>query len=543
MRVLVVDDEDAGRYLAESILKSGGHEVAAASDGIEALEVAAEFMPDVVISDILMPRMDGYQLVREWKIDPRFSGIPLIFYTASYTDPADEKFALDLGADGFLGKPVEAKILLKAVDDVTSGDERGLPREPVASDETEVLREYSHRLVNKLEHKVLDLERANVMLKGAMEALNDEIGIKLRLIDDLNVEVETRKTTAEELKRYQLRAENSQDIIVSIRPDGRLVDVNAAAVDAYGISREKLIGSMGYLLRADPDSGPRYGTMPLEGRRFEQLHRRADGSVFPTEVSAYGIEYDGAPLFLDIIRDITERKHDEEERVRLEQTKTNFISMISHELRTPLTSIIGYSDILADMDISERPDAAHTAINKIQGNGRRMQDLVEELLGATQMQLEGISLTVQDVDAGAFIERLTSDLSLAETHSLKLDIQEGLPPIRVDEEQMSRALGAVLGNSVKYSPNGGEIAVRVRSHAESVTIAVEDHGVGMSAEKAPQLFLSFTQLDMSSTRTFGGVGLGLFLAYQIVTAHGGTIMAESQEGVGSTFTITLPQGD
>ncbi|MDZ4063677.1 MAG: response regulator, partial [Coriobacteriia bacterium] len=138
MRVLVVDDDEAGRYLVASILESAGHDVIEAGDGFEALEKGRSEMPDVVISDILMPRMDGYQLAREWKVDEALARIPLVFLTASYTDPADEKFAVELGADGFLSKPVEPETLLETIDALVLESEQ--VRVPAIREEVEVFR-------------------------------------------------------------------------------------------------------------------------------------------------------------------------------------------------------------------------------------------------------------------------------------------------------------------------------------------------------------------------------------------------------------------
>ncbi len=117
MRVLVVDDDDASRYLIATLLEGYGHEVVQAADGVEALENARADDVDVVVSDILMPRMDGYQLCREWKADPKLCKAPLVFYSATYTELADKEFAVSLGADAFFIKPQEPHVLVKLITD------------------------------------------------------------------------------------------------------------------------------------------------------------------------------------------------------------------------------------------------------------------------------------------------------------------------------------------------------------------------------------------------------------------------------------------
>lgn len=188
MRILVVDDDQAARHLVTSIARSAGHEVLTASDGAEALEVARTEPPELLVSDILMPRMDGYQLVREWKSDPALAPIPVVFLTASYTDSADERFAMDLGAERFLTKPVEPDVLLAVLAEVAeSTGPRGAAmaqRQPRIG-EGEILREYSDRLVRKLEQKVIELQQSNNMLNAAMDALSTELQVKTALIEEL----------------------------------------------------------------------------------------------------------------------------------------------------------------------------------------------------------------------------------------------------------------------------------------------------------------------------------------------------------------------
>lgn len=162
-KVLIADDNPQNLYLLESILVGNGFMVESAKNGAEALEAAARTLPDIVIADILMPTMDGFELCRRWRTDERFQKIPFIFYTATYTDARDERFALSLGADRFVIKPQPPDVLLGIVREVL--DEARLsssptpPPGPVPQEaEMEVLREYSEVLFRKLEKKVRQLE-------------------------------------------------------------------------------------------------------------------------------------------------------------------------------------------------------------------------------------------------------------------------------------------------------------------------------------------------------------------------------------------------
>ncbi len=170
-RVLVADDDPSSRYLLESILTSGGYEVSSAADGAEALAAAHQDPPDLIITDILMPNMDGYALCREWRADPTLVDIPLVFYTANYTHADDERFAENLGADRFLLKPMDPDDLLHEVNDLLELTEAGdLPhRPPQPGSENEVLKEYNARLVSKLEQQLTEVQRVNQSLTALVD--------------------------------------------------------------------------------------------------------------------------------------------------------------------------------------------------------------------------------------------------------------------------------------------------------------------------------------------------------------------------------------
>ncbi len=160
MRVLIVDDNAVNLYLLESILKGNGFEVTRAGNGKEALDSARGSPPDLIISDILMPVMDGFELCRQWRSDDGLKGIPFIVYTATYTDPKDEQFALKLGADRFIIKPTKPDLLMKEVRAVLdeARQKKATDSEKTPVDEREILQEYNEVLFRKLEKKVRQLE-------------------------------------------------------------------------------------------------------------------------------------------------------------------------------------------------------------------------------------------------------------------------------------------------------------------------------------------------------------------------------------------------
>ena len=189
MRILIVDDTKANLYLLATLLKGSGYEVVTAKDGVEALAKLKGKPINMIISDILMPRMDGFQLCRECKKDDNSKNIPFIFYTATYTDKKDKEFALSLGAEKYINKPIDLQVFLKILEEVIEEHKKGVliaPKEPIKEEEI-YLAEYNKRLAIKLEKKVLDLEKANKKLREKEEEIHKLSQFQENIIDNANI--------------------------------------------------------------------------------------------------------------------------------------------------------------------------------------------------------------------------------------------------------------------------------------------------------------------------------------------------------------------
>jgi two-component sensor histidine kinase/CheY-like chemotaxis protein len=207
-RILIVDDSLQNLILLEKMLKRHGYEVFAAKNGVEALEVAEKCPPDLIVTDILMPVMDGFELCRRWKSDVRLRDIPLVFYTSTYTDPKDERFALNLGAERFVIKPQRSEVLLQVVCEVLKERDRGsfvaCTRPPV--DEVVLLRQYKDVLFRKLEKKVVQLEHEIAERKQTEEE-------RLRLYEQAERDSQTK---AELLREVNHRVKNNLITILGL---------------------------------------------------------------------------------------------------------------------------------------------------------------------------------------------------------------------------------------------------------------------------------------------------------------------------------------
>ncbi len=162
-RILIVDDHQQDRYMLKALLQGYGYDIFEAGDGVEALRVAREVSPALIISDILMPGMDGFKLCREWKADDKLKHIPFVYYTATYTDSRDEELAQSLGADKFLVKPLEPEAFIDSIHEILAEpkDARPVIAAELAADEETFLKEYNEALIRKLEDKLVQVEQSN----------------------------------------------------------------------------------------------------------------------------------------------------------------------------------------------------------------------------------------------------------------------------------------------------------------------------------------------------------------------------------------------
>jgi GAF domain-containing protein len=223
----------------------------------------------------------------------------------------------------------------------------------------------------------------------------------------------------------------------------------------------------------------------------------------------------------------------------LDERKTQFIQNVSHELRTPLTLIRGYLELLLEEEIGPLNAKQREGLTVVMEKAESLAQLVNDI--ATIQSIDTDALDLQTFDLNVLVEAVLQNLRMhARGADLVCELPSDLPQVKADPGLVARALRHLLGNALKFSPDGGQITVRAKPGDQIMYVEVEDQGIGIPAEAQPHVFDLFYQADGSTTRRFGGAGLGLSIVKQIIKAHDGQIGLSSVEGKGCTFYFTLP---
>ena len=232
------------------------------------------------------------------------------------------------------------------------------------------------------------------------------------------------------------------------------------------------------------------------------------------------------------------------ERVsELSQLKANFVSNISHELRTPLTHIKGYVELLVTQSLGTITDEQRHALQVSQQSTSRLEALIEDLILFALASRGELSIVYDSVDLRRLVNlAVKSSVQKAEERGVSLNVivDEDVPHVQADAQKISWVLNHLLDNGIKFTPSGGRVMVNGQREGENlVIVSVTDTGIGIPQSRVNDIFEPFHQLDGSSTRRYGGTGLGLSLVRQIIEAHGSMIEVQSIEGRGSTFKFPL----
>ena len=516
--ILHIDDNEANRYIVRRILQNAGFAVVEAATGSAGLEAIALHQPALVILDVKLPDLNGFEVCRQIKSDPQTRFIPVLHLSASFVKSQDKAEGLDSGADGYLAQPVEPIELLATV--------RSL--------------------------------------------------FRIRQAEELAL------TSARE---WQTTFDAINDSVCLLDQQGEILRCNQAMMRLFGMPAEDILGHVHYELMNTVlgvgDGTCFYRVKETHQRQILELQSQARwfAKTMDPVLNEFGT-FTGAVLTLV---DITNRKSIEDERKQAElilqernqrldvlyettreqadqlrqanRIKDEFLAVLSHELRSPLNPILGWAKILQ----TKKHDAAKTqyALETIERNARLQAQLIEDLLDVSRILQGKVSLNMGPVSLPFTIKSALETVQLsAEAKSIQIEtaFEPNVGQVLGDSSRLQQIIWNLISNAVKFTPQGGQVQVRLEqieeveenvvSPQQPVTyaqITVSDTGKGISASFLPYVFDYFRQADSTTTRSFGGLGLGLAIVSHLVELHGGTVQAASLgEGQGSTFIVRFP---
>ncbi|MCW5623360.1 MAG: response regulator [Burkholderiales bacterium] len=528
-RTLIVDDNAQNRYMLRMLLEAEGFVVEEAQHGGEALLKARQAPPDLVVSDLLMPVMDGYTLLRNWKSDPRLAAIPFVVYTATYVEPDDERLAREMGADAFLVKPAEPEAMLACVREVLGRARRGTASPAVAPtlDEQGLLARHNEVLVRKLEKRTQQLEQGYLELQESEE-------------------------------RFRATFEQAAVGIAHVGLDGRFLRVNDKLCEITGYPREELL-ELDFAALTMPDDLPASDEARLDmlagavdQYAIEKRYLRKDGKAVWVNLVSTLLRgaADEPRYFISVIIDISERKLLEQQFQQAQKLESvgQLTGGIAHDFNNLLTVIIGNAEFLVEELAAD--ESLCSLAEMIRTAAKRGADLTQRLLAFARRQ----ALEPRVVDVNALLVDMDRMLRrmLPENIQISLVNFEGLWPAVVDAAQLEAAVLNLAINARDAMPEGGRLTVETGnvtieqgagalqadlSPGAYVMIAVSDTGTGIEPAILPRLFDPFF-----TTKPVGkGTGLGLSMVYGFAKQSRGHVKIYSELGQGTTVRLYLPR--
>jgi signal transduction histidine kinase/DNA-binding response OmpR family regulator len=555
-RILFVDDNADMRDYVARLLRGRGWSVEVAVDGLDALDAisaatsgaqAREF--DVVLSDVMMPRLDGFGLLHAIRENPSTRRIPVILLSARAGEEARVE-GLDAGADDYLVKPFSARELIARVG--------------------------AHLTLARVrERAIAEVEAARVALESANEQLQDQASELELQAEELAVATEELIGRTEDAERQRALVESTEARLRSIfaqapvaiavlhGPEHRYEIANEPYVrlvggrDIVGLPiREALPELAGQgiyeLLDGVFESGKpfigtevrtvldRSGTGMLEEAFFNFVYH----PLFDENRSVEGV----AVVAMDVTDLVSSRRVAESARNEAEaanRAKSDFLAAMSHELRTPLNAIGGYAELLALEIHGPITQTQRDALQRITRSEQHLLSLINDVLNFAKLEAGRVEYDISEIplagvvaDVAPMIEPQLQTNSLAYAVRIEPDVR-----VFADREKVRQILLNLLSNAVKFTQAGGQVVID-SAYGEGelsnrVLLRVSDTGVGIPLDKQEAIFDPFVQVHRNLTQSTAGTGLGLAISRDLARGMGGDLSVQSEEGKGSTFTLTL----
>jgi signal transduction histidine kinase/response regulator RpfG family c-di-GMP phosphodiesterase len=575
INILMVDDNPTNLLGLETILQGPDRNLVKASSGDEALRYLLNTDVAVILLDVYMPGIDGLETAALIRGREKSRDIPIIFITADSMGNRHIEKGYSLGAVDYILKPVEPDILRSKVAVFVELFKK-----------TEEIK----RQAQLLHEKNLELENANLQRLGMLIELGQQLAAEhdpaqvlekfchaaRDIIGAAHAGVGAIGEPPSKLLYFFRSDLNSAgketanapevedsvlDTLLKERKPLRLSELDASQ---QIVPHTSLNGtSQSFLGTPIFFSAQLSGWLYLTGKIGADEFSESDERLAVTLATQVAVAYENARLYaeaqrhtIELQQEVAERKLAEEERAQMlireqaaraeaeqaNQTKDEFLATLSHELRTPLTAILGWSHLLQTKTLDQ--ENMERALETIERNARSQSQLIDDLLDVSRIITGKLRIDMRPVELVSIIEAAIDSMRpTAQAKSIKFEVtcDKTASQVSGDSNRLQQIVWNLFSNAVKFTPEGGRVNVSLERHGQHAQIAISDTGQGIDQRFLPFIFDRFRQADGSTTRKYGGLGLGLAIVRHLVELHGGTIKVQS-EGVnqGATFTVLLP---
>lgn len=558
-RILVVDDEPSNIMLLEHMLRLEGFiNVISTIDSREVSNLCAEQGVDLVLLDINMPHMDGFQVMEDLKRVTKGDYLPILVLTAQIDRETCHR-ALKTGAMDFVTKPFESVEVMSRIRNLL-GVRMFYKR---ARDQNILLENMVAERTTELDQRNTELETINNRLR---RLVNTRIGLiaceTTEQVWRLLLEYLTQDMPAEGGGVY---LKEKDDFVLCHTLDRHPKPVRVATPFISGSIFEK-IANRGEPVMLSGVAGP-LEDMPADGSRqgFQSVlalplpdpagkcmgilalksHLDRDFTAQDREIATILAAH--SSVTVHAIEASEELRGAKEEAELAARSKTEFLTNTTHELRTPLNAIIGFSEIMWSETFGPIGNDQYKGyVKDIYDSGSHLLGVINDILDMSRIEAGRAELREQELDIEKTVRdsiRFVAERAHEGELEVKVQVAERLPRLRADETKIRQILLNLLSNAVKFTPSGGTITVSAELATDGrVIVAVEDTGIGMAPEDLKSAMAPFGQVDGALTRKYEGTGLGLPLAKSLIELHGGILEMQSEPGRGTRVSMLLPAG-
>jgi len=544
IKILAIDDNKDNLIIIKALINEAFPNVYTmlATDGYQGLKMALETEPDIILLDIIMPVVDGYEICKKLKAHPKTTDIPVVFITAIKDDKHNRIKALEAGGEGFLSKPVDISELTAQI------------RAMIKIRENIILK----RGENERLEKLID-ERTQELQKTHAETLN--------LLKYFQAENEMRKKSeaalkeSEEKTRLFKRAVDSSSVAITITDiEGKIIYTNPFFLKISGYQEDEVINSVSSFLNSTFQPEDFYHSLwktILSGNDWagEIKNKKKNGAYYWVNAVISPIVASTGEItnFVIVTEDITHKKQlledliaAKEQAEESDKLKTAFLANMSHEIRTPMNGILGFAELLKEPDLSTEIQQKY--IHIIEKSGARMLNIINNIVDISKIEAGLMEVNLTDADINEQIDYIYNFFKPeVEAKGLKFYYKKYYADhkisIKTDHEKLYAIFTNLVKNAIKYSFHGyiefGYVPNNLKN-IDYLVCYVKDTGIGIQKNKIGIIFDRFRQVSEGKSRRYEGAGLGLSITKSYVEMLGGKIWVESEEGIGSCFYFTLP---